>query len=110
MTVKNLYGIILRNGWRKCMQQIQYIILKVSKNGGFAFFECSNGDYGILEPQNCEVAIGDVLYSINTKDVPYCGVQSLLLNGTIQVKVYVDDLNFKDDAYKLFCELSNKYE
>lgn len=38
MTVKNLYGIILRNGWRKYMQQIQYIILKVSKNGGFAFF------------------------------------------------------------------------
>ena len=83
---------------------------KSIKEWRICFFECSNGDYGVLEPQNCEVAIGDVLYSIKTKDVPYCGVQSLLLNGTIQVKVYVDDLNFKDDAYKLFCELSNKYE
>lgn len=92
------------------MCQFQYIIIEVSNKGGFAFFECTNGDYGVLEPQNCEVDVNDVLTPASTKVMPCCGEQLLILNGGRQVKVVIDDLNFKEPAYKLFHELSNSYE
>ena len=90
------------------MQQFEYIILEVSNDCEFAFFECSNGDYGVLEPLNCEVAVGDVLQSTNSKAIPCCGSQFLVLNGKKQVKIHIDELDFKDGAYKLFMELSKK--
>lgn len=34
--------------------------------------------------------------------LPGCGVQTLILNGVRKVKVYVDDLNFRNEAYELF--------
>ena len=91
------------------MKQYTYTILKVTKNCEFAFFKCSNGDYGVLEPQNCEVAEGDILQSIDKKTMPRCGVQFLALNGKTTVKVYVDDLDFKEGEYKHFNELVNRY-
>lgn len=109
MTVTALYDIIciLKNMlWEGLGMQYQYNILEISKDCEFVFFECSNGDYGVLEPQNCEIAVGDILQPLNTRDLPCCGVQSLLLNGRKQVKVYIDDLNFKEEAYKLFKQYS----
>lgn len=74
--------------------QYQYNILEVSKHCEFAFFECSNGDYGVLEPHNCDVEVGDILQPTSTKDTPHCGSQPLILNGRNQVKVYIDELDF----------------
>ena len=51
----------------------QYNILEVSKDFEFAFFECSNGDYGVLEPQNCDIEVGDILQPTCSKDTPHCG-------------------------------------
>lgn len=84
------------------MIQFQYNILEISKDGDFAFFECSNGDYGVIEPQDCELAVGDVLRPFESRMLPRCGVQTLILNGVRKVKVYVDDLNFRNEAYELF--------
>lgn len=86
--------------------QYQYNILEISKDCEFAFFECSNGDYGYLEPQNCEVEVGDVLQPLDSKSNPQCGLQTFILNGRKQVKIFIDDLNFKDDAYESFKKYS----
>ena len=88
--------------------QYQYNILEVSKDCQFAFFECSNGDYGVLEPHNCDIEVGDVLQPAGSKDTPHCGSQPLILNGRKQVRVYIDELDFKDGAYKLFIEYSKQ--
>ena len=83
------------------MVKFQYKILAVSEKN-FAFFECSNGDYGILEPLDFEVSVNDVLCSLKFEIRPSCGSQIVVLNGRDQVKVLIDELGKKDVVYKLF--------
>lgn len=82
--------------------EFQYNILKVSSNGANVFFECSNGDYGVLEPIDCELSVGDILNNNNVNVKPCCGFQELVLNNRRKVKIHVEDLNVKERAYELF--------
>lgn len=79
----------------------QIKILEIDKEGIYAFFECSNGDYGYLEPVIGDVNVGDIL-EFYSKNGPKCGLAEFPHNRQKKIRCFVHCLNSKEEAYNEF--------